>query len=33
MPVKIDHSFTYLFKDFNIGIDSTKIKDNIVDDI
>ena len=32
-PVKIDDSFTYLGKDFNFGMNCTKIKDNIIDDI
>ena len=32
-PVKINDSFTYLGKDFNFGMDCTKIKDNIIDNI
>ena len=32
-PVKINDSFTYLGKDFNFGMDCTKIKDNITDNI
>ena len=32
-PVKIDDSFTYLCKDFNLSIDCTKLKNNIIDDI
>ena len=30
--VKRDDSFTYIRKDFNFGMDCTKIKDNIIDD-
>ena len=33
LPLKIDDSFTYLGKDFNFGMDCTKIKDNIIGDI
>ena len=32
-PVKADDSLTYPGKDFNFGVDCTKIKDNIIDDI
>ena len=32
-PVKIDDSFRYLGKDFSFGMDCTKIKGNIIDDI
>ena len=31
--IKIDDGFTYLRKDFNFGMDCTKIQDNIIDKI
>jgi hypothetical protein len=32
-PVQIDDSFTYLGKEFNFGMDCSKIKENILDEI